>query len=70
MSLLSFLGSNLYRGWNSDALILFIYLVHSDMRLLANVSSFATLRDWSQLSASGYIILRALLCIDSTLSDR
>ena len=41
-----FLGSNLYR-WNSDALILFIYFVHSDMRLLANVSSFATLRDWS-----------------------
>ena len=40
-----FLGSNLYR-WNSDALISFIYFVHSDMRLLANVLSFATLRDW------------------------
>ena len=47
MSLLCFLGSSLCRGWDSDALILFIYMVHNDMRLLANVSSFATLRDWS-----------------------
>ena len=47
MSPLCFLGSNLYREWDSDALILFIYVVHSDMRLTANVSSFATLRDWS-----------------------
>ena len=28
MSLLCFLGSNLYREWDSDGLILFIYLVH------------------------------------------
>ena len=47
MSLLCFLGSNLCRGWDYDALILFISLVHNDMRLLANVSSFATLRDLS-----------------------
>ena len=47
MSLSCFLGSSLCRGWDSDALILIIYLLHNDMRLLANVSSFATLRDWS-----------------------
>ena len=47
MSLLCFLESNLCRGWDSDTLILFIYLVHNDVRLLANVSSFATLRNWS-----------------------
>ena len=47
MSLLCFLGSNLCIGWDSDALILFIYLVHNDVRLLANVSSFATPRNWS-----------------------
>ena len=34
MSLLCFLGSNLYRGWDSDALILFIYLVHNDMSMI------------------------------------
>ena len=38
MALLCFLGSSLCRGWDSDALILFIYLVHNDMRLLANVT--------------------------------
>ena len=47
MSLLCLLGSNLYRGWDSNVLILFIYLVHNDMHLLANVSSFAALRDSS-----------------------
>ena len=47
MSLLCFLGRSLCRGCDSDALILFIYLVHNDIRLLANVSSFATLRDLS-----------------------
>ena len=47
MSLLCFLGSNLCRGWDSGALILFIYLVHNGVRLLAYVSSFATLRNWS-----------------------
>ena len=32
MSLLCFLGSNLCRGWDSEALILFIYLVHLSNR--------------------------------------